>query len=233
MALIELKNLQKSYYLGKQELKVLKGLNLEIQEGEFVAILGPSGSGKSTLMNIIGCIDQKSEGAYLLNGTSIENHSEDALSDIRNREIGFVFQKFNLISRFDIRYNVQMPLLFSGLPLKETVAPAEAMLKKVGLEDRMKHRPIELSGGQQQRVAIARALVNNPSLILADEPTGNLDTATGEEIMKIFEQLNAEGVTIILITHEPEIAQHADRVIHLVDGVVDRVYVDGEKKESA
>lgn len=233
MALIELKNLQKSYYLGKQELKVLKGLNLEIQEGEFVAILGPSGSGKSTLMNIIGCIDQKSEGAYLLNGTSIENHSEDALADIRNREIGFVFQKFNLISRFDIRYNVQIPLLFSGLPLKETVAPAEAMLKKVGLEDRMKHRPIELSGGQQQRVAIARALVNNPSLILADEPTGNLDTATGEEIMKIFEQLNAEGVTIILITHEPEIAQHADRVIHLVDGVVDRVYVNGEKKESA
>ncbi len=218
MAIIELKELEKSYYLGKQELKVLKGLDLSIEKGEFVAILGPSGSGKSTLMNIIGCIDQKSEGAYMLNGQSIENHSEDDLSEIRNREIGFVFQKFNLISRFDIRYNVQIPLLFKGTPLKETIEPAETMLTKVGLGDRMKHRPIELSGGQQQRVAIARALVNSPSIILADEPTGNLDTATGQEIMGIFKALNKEGVTIILITHEPDIANYADRVIHLVDG---------------
>ncbi|MDM8534543.1 ABC transporter ATP-binding protein [Clostridiaceae bacterium HSG29] len=219
--LISLKNIRKSYKMGSLTLEVLKGVDLEIEKGEYVAILGASGSGKSTMMNIIGCIDVKSEGEYHLNGESIDDIPEDELATIRNREIGFVFQKFNLISKFNILYNVQIPLLLKGLKISETVEKATEYLDKVGLGDRLKHKPTELSGGQQQRVAIARALICDPEIILADEPTGNLDSHSGEEILKIFNNLHDEGKTIIMITHDEHIAKEADRIIHLSDGLIE------------
>lgn len=218
--LINMKGITKSYFMGGNELKVLKGIDLVINQGEYVAILGPSGSGKSTLMNIIGCIDVKTEGDYTLNTHNIEHMEEDALAEIRNKEIGFVFQKFNLIGRYDATYNVQMPLLLKGANYKESKAQAIAILERVGLGDRVSHKPIELSGGQQQRVAIARSLVCTPNLILGDEPTGNLDTASGVEVMKIFRQLHDEGRTVILITHDQDVAREADRIIHIRDGLI-------------
>lgn len=219
--LINMKGITKSYYMGGNELKVLKGIDLIIEKGEYVAILGPSGSGKSTLMNIIGCIDVKTEGEFTLNEENIEEMDEDSLAEIRNREIGFVFQKFNLIGRYDATYNVQMPLLLKGESYKESRAHAESYLKRVGLGDRLTHKPIELSGGQQQRVAIARSLVCEPNIILGDEPTGNLDTASGIEVMKIFRDLHNEGRTVILITHDQEVAEEADRIIHIRDGLIE------------
>jgi len=219
--LISLKNIRKSYKMGSLDLEVLKGIDLEIKKGEYVAILGSSGSGKSTMMNIIGCIDVKSEGMYYLNGNSIDDIAEDELATIRNREIGFVFQKFNLITKFDILYNVQLPLLLKGLKKNETKKLATKYLEKVGLGDRLKHKPTELSGGQQQRVAIARALICDPEIILADEPTGNLDSHSGEEILKIFNNLHSEGKTIIMITHDEHIAMEADRIIRLSDGLIE------------
>jgi len=220
--LIDMKGVSKSYFMGGNELKVLKEVDLVIEQGEYVAILGPSGSGKSTLMNIIGCIDVKSEGSYNLNTYNIEEMEEDALAEIRNKEIGFVFQKFNLIGRYDATYNVQMPLLLKGATYKESKEQAVAILERVGLGDRVDHKPIELSGGQQQRVAIARSLVCEPNIILGDEPTGNLDTASGIEVMKIFRQLHDEGRTVILITHDKEVADEADRVIHIRDGRIEK-----------
>jgi len=217
-----MKGVSKSYFMGGNELKVLKEVDLVIEQGEYVAILGPSGSGKSTLMNIIGCIDVKSEGSYNLNTYNIEEMEEDALAEIRNKEIGFVFQKFNLIGRYDATYNVQMPLLLKGATYKESKEQAVAILERVGLGDRVDHKPIELSGGQQQRVAIARSLVCEPNIILGDEPTGNLDTASGIEVMKIFRQLHDEGRTVILITHDKEVADEADRVIHIRDGRIEK-----------
>lgn len=207
--------------MGSLELEVLKGIDLEIDKGEYVAILGASGSGKSTIMNILGCIDVKSSGEYYLNGESIDDITEDELAVIRNKEIGFVFQKFNLITKFNTLYNVQIPLLLKGLKKSETKEAATNYLEKVGLGDRLNHKPTELSGGQQQRVAIARALICNPEIILADEPTGNLDTHSGVEILKIFKILHNEGKTIIIITHDEYVAKEADRIIRLKDGRVE------------
>jgi len=218
---ITLKGLTKSYDMGHNKLEVLKGIDIEINQGEFVAILGPSGSGKSTIMNIIGCIDTKSGGAYHLDGVSIENKSSEELADIRNQKIGFVFQKFNLLPRMTTLRNVQLPLLLRGYTSAESAVVAEKYLDMVGLGDRMNHKPIELSGGQQQRVAIARALIGDPELILADEPTGNLDSKSGEEIMKLFLKLNDEGNTIILITHDLNVAKQAKRIIKLKDGSIE------------
>jgi putative ABC transport system ATP-binding protein len=217
-----MKGITKSYYMGTNELQVLKGIDLTINRGEYVAILGPSGSGKSTLMNIIGCIDLKTEGQYVLSKQDIEALGEDELAEIRNKEIGFVFQKFNLIGRYDATYNVQMPLLLKGETYDESRKHAMNYLEKVGLGDRMGHKPIELSGGQQQRVAIARSLVCEPNIILGDEPTGNLDTVSGEEVMKIFRDLHNEGRTVILITHDQEVADEADRIIHIRDGLIEK-----------
>ncbi|MBN2260157.1 MAG: ABC transporter ATP-binding protein [Clostridiales bacterium] len=217
---IEMKDLGKSYYMGKNEVEVLKGVNFSVKKGEFVAILGPSGSGKSTLMNIIGLIDTKTRGQYLLDDISVEEFSEDQMAKLRNDKIGFVFQKFNLLSRFTALHNVEMPLILRGETKVTASKTALAILESVGLGDRYHHKPIELSGGQQQRVAIARALVGNPELILADEPTGNLDSESGEEIMEILLNLNKKGNTIVLITHERDVAEKAQRIIHLKDGLV-------------
>ena len=219
--LICMKGITKSYNMGGNVLEVLKGIDLVIEKGEYVAILGPSGSGKSTLMNIIGCIDVKTNGEFALNEHNIEEMDEDSLASIRNREIGFVFQKFNLIGRYDATYNVQMPLLLKGEGYKESREHAVSYLERVGLGDRLSHKPIELSGGQQQRVAIARSLVCEPNIILGDEPTGNLDTASGIEVMKIFRGLHEEGRTVILITHDQEVADEADRIIHIRDGLIE------------
>ncbi len=217
---ITMKDLRKSYPMGGQELEVLKGIDFHVARGEFVAILGPSGSGKSTLMNIIGLIDTKTSGEYYLDGISVEKFSEDEMARLRNQKIGFVFQKFNLLGRFTSRHNVEIPLILRGETKEEARRRSAEILEAVGLKDRMHHKPIELSGGQQQRVAIARALVGRPQLILADEPTGNLDTSSGEEIMDILTALNQEGNTILLITHEPEIARRAHRIVQLRDGLV-------------
>lgn len=229
-SLIQMKGIKKSYYMGTNELQVLKGIDLTINKGEYVAILGPSGSGKSTLMNIIGCIDLKTEGQYVLSKQDIEALGEDELAEIRNKEIGFVFQKFNLIGRYDATYNVQMPLLLKGETYDESRKHAMNYLEKVGLGDRMGHKPIELSGGQQQRVAIARSLVCEPNIILGDEPTGNLDTASGEEVMKIFRDLHNEGRTVILITHDQEVADEADRIIHIRDGLIEKDEITQRRK---
>lgn len=217
---IEMKDIIKTYLMGNNKLTVLKGVDLTIKEGEFVAILGPSGSGKSTLMNIIGCIDVKTSGSYLLDNKNVEDLSEDQLASVRNDKIGFVFQKFNLLPRLTTLHNVEIPLLIRGLGSKTAKKKAGAMLEAVGLGDRTHHKPIELSGGQQQRVAIARALIGEPELILADEPTGNLDQASGKEIMDLFLKLNEEGHTIVMITHDEDVAKKAKRIIRITDGLV-------------
>ena len=220
-AIIHLENIRKSYFMGKQALPVLKGISLDIQKNEYVALMGPSGSGKSTLMNILGCLDSPTAGTYILNGHDVSKMEDNQLADIRNKEIGFVFQQFNLLPRLTAVDNVALPLVYAGIPKKQRTEMAMAVLEKVGLTDRSHHKPNELSGGQSQRVAIARALVNNPSLILADEPTGNLDSKTSEEIMEIFGQIQAGGNTVVLVTHEEDIANHAHRIVRLRDGVIE------------
>lgn len=218
--MIKLEGLTKIYKMGDVSVTALKDISLNIEKEEFVAIMGPSGSGKSTLMNIIGCLDKPTEGKYVLDGVSIQGLNDDKLASIRNKKIGFVFQAFNLLPRTTALKNVELPMMYAGVPAKERRKRAIELLKKVGLGDRIDHRPNELSGGQRQRVAIARALVNNPAIILADEPTGNLDTKSGEEIMDIFKNLNEEGVTVIIVTHEADIAQKAKRVVTFRDGMV-------------
>ena len=220
-SIIELDDIQKSYYLGKQELKVLKGITLQVFKNEYVALMGPSGSGKSTLMNILGCLDSPTAGHYILNGEDVSKMQDDDLADVRNKEIGFVFQQFNLLPRLTAVENVALPLIYNGTPKKIRNELALEMLDRVGLSDRSHHKPNELSGGQNQRVAIARALVNNPSIILADEPTGNLDSKTSAEIMHIFDKIQLEGNTVILVTHEEDIAEYAHRIIRLKDGVIE------------
>ncbi|MBN8670937.1 MAG: ABC transporter ATP-binding protein [Chitinophagales bacterium] len=226
---ISLKDIRKSYYLGKQELPVLKGINLTINSNEYVALMGPSGSGKSTLMNIIGCLDTTTSGQYVLNGKDVSRMEDDELADVRNVEIGFVFQQFNLLPRLTAWENVAMPLIYAGVGKKEREERARTMLEKVGLGDRAHHKPNEISGGQSQRVAIARALINNPSIILADEPTGNLDTKTSVEIMELFSQIHSQGNTVVLVTHEEDIANYTHRVVRIRDGVVE---TDKRNKET-
>jgi putative ABC transport system ATP-binding protein len=221
-AVIVTRNLQREYQMGTERVRALRGVDMTIRRNEFVAIMGPSGSGKSTMMNLIGCLDTPSEGEYWLNGYRVSELSDDALARIRNKEIGFVFQTFNLLPRASALANVELPMVYAGASGKVRRERAVASLTSVGLGDRMDHKPNELSGGQRQRVAIARALVNNPSILLADEPTGNLDSATSEEIMALFKTLHAQGQTIILVTHEPDIAEHAHRQIVLRDGKVSR-----------
>ncbi len=222
MALIETRDLWKTYVMGSEEIHALRGVSIEIERGEYVAIMGPSGSGKSTLMNLIGCLDTPSKGTYLLNGKQAGQMNDNELARIRNEEIGFVFQTFNLLPRASALHNVELPLVYAGVSSKERDIRARAALEKVELGSRMSHRPNELSGGQRQRVAIARALVNNPSILLADEPTGNLDSKTGAEIMALFARLHEAGNTIILVTHEADVAAFAKRVIHIRDGQVEK-----------
>jgi putative ABC transport system ATP-binding protein len=220
-AILQLEKISKSYYLGKQELPVLKGISLDIFKNEYVALMGPSGSGKSTLMNILGCLDSPTSGRYILNGSDVSRMADDDLAVVRNKEIGFVFQQFNLLPRLTAAENVALPLIYSGVSKKERTERAAAVLNKVKLDDRMHHKPNELSGGQCQRVAIARALINNPAIILADEPTGNLDSKTSYEIMDILGKIHADGNTVILVTHEEDISAFAHRVIRLRDGAVE------------
>jgi putative ABC transport system ATP-binding protein len=222
MTLIETKDLWKTYRMGSEEIHALRGVSLQIARGEYVAIMGPSGSGKSTLMNLIGCLDTPTKGGYLLNNKQVSQMNDNELARIRNEEIGFVFQTFNLLPRASALQNVELPLVYAGVPGKERSTRARQALEKVELGDRMGHRPNELSGGQRQRVAIARALVNNPSILLADEPTGNLDSKTGAEIMALFARLHESGNTIVLVTHEADIAAFARRSIHLRDGQIER-----------
>ncbi len=219
---IQTEDLWKTYEMGAEQLHALRGVSIEIHKGEYVAIMGPSGSGKSTLMNLIGCLDSPSKGSYWLAGRLVSQLDDDELAYIRNKEIGFVFQTFNLLPRAPALHNVELPMIYNGTPAAERLERAKQTLAQVDLKDRMLHKPNELSGGQRQRVAIARALVNNPSILLADEPTGNLDSQTGEEIMALFARLHGQGNTIILVTHEPDIAAHAHRVIRLRDGKIER-----------
>jgi len=222
-SLIKIDGVTKRYKLGEQIVYALNGVNLNIERGEYTALMGPSGSGKSTLMNIIGCLDSPTEGTFFLNNKEVSRMSDSALSEVRNTEIGFVFQTFNLLNRLNAIENVSLPLVYAGIPKKEREERAKEVLDKVGLGDRMSHKPNELSGGQRQRVAVARALINNPSILLADEPTGNLDTQTSHEIMALFEEIHSAGNTIVLVTHEEDIAQHAKRIIRLRDGVVELI----------
>ncbi len=220
-SVIHLESIRKNYYMGKQELQVLRGITLDINKNEYVALMGPSGSGKSTLMNILGCLDSPSSGKYILNGHDVSTMPDNDLADIRNKEIGFVFQQFNLLPRLSALENVALPLVYAGIPKSIRMEMAHEVLRKVDLTDRSHHKPNELSGGQCQRVAIARALVNNPSIILADEPTGNLDTKTSYEIMSIFSKIHGEGNTVVLVTHEEDISNYAKRVIRLRDGLLE------------
>ncbi|HYM23523.1 MAG TPA: ABC transporter ATP-binding protein [Vicinamibacterales bacterium] len=222
MALIETVDLWKTYVMGTEEIHALRGVSIQIDRGEYVAIMGPSGSGKSTLMNLIGCLDTPSKGSYLLNNKQVSQMNDNELARIRNEEIGFVFQTFNLLPRATALHNVELPLVYAGVPAKDRQDRAKGALQKVELGERMAHRPNELSGGQRQRVAIARALVNNPSILLADEPTGNLDSKTGVEIMALFAKLHEGGNTIVLVTHEPDVAAYAHRTIHIRDGQVEK-----------
>ena len=219
--LIRAENLWRTYVMGSEEIHALRGVSFTIDPGEYVAIMGPSGSGKSTLMNLIGCLDSPSKGNYVLRGKMVSQMGDDELAEIRNREIGFVFQTFNLLPRASALHNVELPMVYAGISKEDRLARARRSLEMVDLGDRVTHKPNELSGGQRQRVAIARALVMGPSILLADEPTGNLDTATGEEIMRLFEKLHSEGHTIILVTHEKDIADHAHRTIHIRDGKIE------------
>ncbi|MBF8150959.1 ABC transporter ATP-binding protein [Winogradskyella sp. F6397] len=218
---IEIRNIIRDFKLGQEIVHVLKGIDLDIKRGEYVAIMGPSGSGKSTLMNLLGCLDTPTAGSYNLNGNDVSQMSDDELADIRNTEIGFVFQTFNLLPRTTALDNVALPMVYAGASKKERVERATEVLTDVGLADRMDHKPNQLSGGQRQRVAVGRALVNKPSIILADEPTGNLDSKTGVEIMKLFDDIHAAGNTVIMVTHEEDIAAHAKRVIRLRDGIIE------------
>ena len=222
MALIETRELWKTYVMGEEEIHALRGVSIEIERGEYVAIMGPSGSGKSTLMNLIGCLDTPTKGSYLLNEKEVASMNDDELAQIRNQEIGFVFQTFNLLPRATAMHNVELPLIYAGVSGKVRQERAKMALEKVDLTSRASHRPNELSGGQRQRVAIARALVNDPSILLADEPTGNLDSKTGNEIMGVFERLHGGGNTIVLVTHEADIAAYAHRTIHIRDGQVEK-----------
>ena len=219
---IQTHDLWKTYVMGSEEVHALRGVTCDVDRGEYLAIMGPSGSGKSTLMNLIGCLDTPTSGEYWLNGKPVSEMDDDELAHIRNKEIGFVFQTFNLLPRATSLHNVELPLIYNGTPRAQRIEMAKRALEKVDLADRMSHKPNELSGGQRQRVAIARALVNNPSIILADEPTGNLDSQTSQEIMALFDNLHSQGNTIILVTHEPDIAAHAHRAIHLLDGRISR-----------
>ncbi|HDK26131.1 MAG TPA: ABC transporter ATP-binding protein [Candidatus Atribacteria bacterium] len=220
--MLEIHKIKKIYQMGKVKVEALKGVSFYVDKGEFVAIMGPSGSGKSTLMHIIGCLDKPTEGNFVIGGKDVSKLNDDKLAEIRNKSIGFVFQQFNLLSRNSILHNVETPLIYAGIKTKKRRELSIQALESVGLSDRAKHKPNEISGGEKQRVAIARALVNNPLIILADEPTGNLDTKTGEEIMKIFDKLYQEGHTIIMVTHDVEIARHAQRIIHLRDGLIEK-----------
>ncbi|MEO6329168.1 MAG: ABC transporter ATP-binding protein [Ginsengibacter sp.] len=220
-SILHLENICKNYYMGKQELQVLKGISLDINKNEYVALMGPSGSGKSTLMNILGCLDSPTSGIYILNGKDVSKMPDNDLAAVRNKEIGFVFQQFNLLPRLTAAENVALPLVYNGTPKKLRIEQSLEMLNRVGLADRSHHKPNELSGGQGQRVAIARALVNTPSIILADEPTGNLDSKTSVEIMEIFGKIHDAGNTVILVTHEEDIAHYAHRIIRLRDGVIE------------
>lgn len=219
--IIHLEGIKKDYYLGKQTIQVLKGITLDIHKNEYVALMGPSGSGKSTLMNILGCLDSPTEGRYILNNHDVSRMADNDLAEVRNKEIGFVFQQFNLLPRLTAAENVALPLIYAGIPKKQRMEKALAMLDKVNLADRSHHKPNEMSGGQNQRVAIARALVNDPSIILADEPTGNLDTKTSYEIMEIFGKIHSSGNTVIVVTHEEDIAHYTRRIIRLRDGVIE------------
>jgi putative ABC transport system ATP-binding protein len=220
--IISAEDLWRTYQMGAEEILALRGVSFEIQKGEYVAVMGPSGSGKSTLMNLIGCLDTPSKGRYVLRGKVVSEMNDDELAAVRNREIGFVFQTFNLLPRATALHNVELPLVYAGIPKEKRIELAKRSLEMVDLADRMTHKPNELSGGQRQRVAVARALVMNPSILLADEPTGNLDTATGEDIMRLFERLHEQGNTIILVTHEKDIADHAFRTISIRDGKIEK-----------
>lgn len=221
MPIIDIKNIRKEYLMGSQLIEALKNVSVAIEKNEYVALMGPSGSGKSTLMNILGCLDTPTSGSYKLNGTEVSEMTDDELARVRNKEIGFIFQTFNLLPRLTALENVALPMVYAGVSKAERNERAEKVMQMVGLADRMHHKPNELSGGQRQRVAIARALVNNPSIILADEPTGNLDTKTSHEIMNIFEEISAGGNTIIVVTHEEDIAKHARRIVRLRDGLIE------------
>jgi putative ABC transport system ATP-binding protein len=220
VSLIEFKNIARRYVMGSETIHALRDVSLAIERGEYVAIMGPSGSGKSTLMNLLGCLDTPSSGEFILNESRVSEMDDNELAEIRNKEIGFVFQSFNLLPRSDALHNVELPLIYSGIPSEERREKALQALQNVGLGDRIHHRPNEMSGGQRQRVAIARALVNNPSIVLADEPTGNLDSKTGEEIMALFETLSEKGNTVIVVTHEEDVARHARRIVRIRDGLI-------------
>ena len=224
MPIIETQDIVKDYDMGKIKVRALNGITLSIEKGEFVAIMGPSGSGKSTLMHIIGCLDTPTEGNYILDNLKVSELKKSELASIRNKEVGFVFQTFNLLPHLNILKNVELPLMYAGMPYKERIKQAKAILASVGLSDRLKHKPSELSGGQRQRVAIARAMVNNPAILLADEPTGNLDTQAGGDILSIFNELHAQGHTIIMVTHDLAVANRANRIIRIIDGKI----VDGD-----